>query len=288
MEILVTGGVGRLGVKLAERLVEKGYSVRIFDLPFLDFSEVSGLKNIEIFRGDITNSDSVRKAVRGVDGIFHLAAILPPGSERDRERTMRVNVGGTENLLEAIKERRDVPVIIPSSVSVYGITAEEAPPIREDHHVVATDIYSESKIRCEELMKLRCASYTILRISGIAYVAFMELPDVLQFRADQRLEFIEGGDVVTALISSLEREEARNKVFNIAGGKTWQLRGEEYITRLCEALDIPSSGANYSKDYGFFDWYDTSRSRRVLNYQHTTFEEFLNKIRALMMEEMEE
>lgn len=289
MKILVTGGAGRLGVMLIEGLVKNGYNVRVFDLPFVDFSQISSLKNVEIVKGDVTNFDDVRNAVRGVDGVFHLAAILPPRSERDREWTMRINVGGTKNVLESIKEeKRGIPIIIPSSVSVYGITAVETPPIREDHPVVATDAYSESKIKCEELVKAQCDSYTILRISGISYVAFMELPDILQFRADQRVEFIESGDVVTALAASLERLEARNQVFNIAGGKTWQLRGREYIEKLCEAMDIPSSKANYSRDYGFFDWYDTSRSQAVLDYQHATFENFINKIKALVEEEMEE
>jgi len=282
MVVLVTGGAGLLGAELIKRLVSKGYTARAFDLPTADFWRVNGLERVETLRGDATSFEDVREAVKGVEAVFHLAAILPPICEENRELTMRVNVGGTENLLKAVREEAsEAPFIFSSSVAVYGKTAGEEPPISENHVLSAVDNYSESKIRCEESIRRAGVTYTILRISGIVGAEFFELPDVLQYGADQRVEFIDRRDVATALLSSLERDEAKDQVFNIAGGKTWQMLGRNYIESICKVFDIPAD-RDYSKDFTWLDWYDTSRSQATLNYQNIPFNNFLSDLKRVV------
>jgi len=282
--VLVTGGAGLLGAELIKRLVSKGYTARAFDLPTVDFWRVDGLERVETFKGDVTSFKDVRDAVKGAEAVFHLAAILPPICEENRELTMRVNIGGTENLLKAVKdEASEAPFIFSSSVAVYGNTASEEPPISENHVLSAVDNYSESKIRCEELIRRAGVTYTILRISGIVGAELFELPDVLQYRADQRVEFIDRRDVATALLASLERDEARNQVFNIAGGKTWQMLGKNYIESVCKVFDI-SADREYSKEFTWLDWYGTSRSQAILNYQHIPFDKFLSDLKRVVLQ----
>ncbi len=284
MVVLVTGGAGLLGAELIEKLVSKGYAVRAFDLPTVDFWRINGLEGVEIFKGDVTAFDDVKKAVNGVDAVFHLAAILPPLCEKNRELTMCVNVGGTENLLKAIREEAPRALFIfASSVAVYGITASEEPPISENHALSAIDNYSESKMRCEKLIREASVTYTILRISGIVGAEFFELPDVLQYRADQRVEFVDRRDAATALLSSLERSEARKGVLNIAGGKTWQMLGKNYIEKICEVFEIPAE-RRYSEEFTWLDWYDTSHSQAILNYQCTLFDNFLSDLKRIVLQ----
>ncbi len=122
MKLLVTGGAGRLGSEVVKLATEKGHAVVAFDLPQAHWEAISGVSGVEIFEGDITKAESAEEACRGVEGVIHLAAILPPVSERDRAMTLRVNVGGTRNLVEALNEIPDVPMVLASSVSTYGIT----------------------------------------------------------------------------------------------------------------------------------------------------------------------
>jgi nucleoside-diphosphate-sugar epimerase len=284
MDVLVTGGAGLLGSELIKRLVGRGYAVRVFDLPTVDFWRVDKLEGVEIFKGDVTAFDDVQEAVKGVKAVFHLAAILPPISDKNRELTIRVNVDGTENLLKAVKEEAPkAPFIFSSSVAVYGRTASEEPPISENHALSAIDNYSESKIQSERLIRKAGATYTILRISGIFGAEFFELPDALQYRADQRVEFVDRRDVVAAFLSSLERNDARNRVFNIAGGETWQMLGKNYTERICEVFEIPAE-RDHSKEFTWFDWYDTSHSQAVLNCQHTPFEKFLSDLKKVVLQ----
>jgi len=284
MDVLVTGGAGLLGSELIKRLVRRGYSVRSFDLPTVDFWRVYGLEGVEILKGDVTAFDDVQKAVRGVKAVFHLAAILPPLCEKNRELTLRVNVGGTENLLKAVKEEAPkAPFIFSSSVAVYGRTASEEPPISEDHALSIIDNYSESKIQSEGSIREAGLKYTILRISGVVGAEFFELPDVLQYRADQRVELVDRRDVAAAFLSSFERNEARNRVFNIAGGGTWQMLGRNYTQRICEVFDI-SADREYSKDFTWLDWYDTYNSQAILNYQRIQFDDFLSDLRKVVLQ----
>jgi nucleoside-diphosphate-sugar epimerase len=143
---LITGGAGRLGSALSEQLVAHGYKIKVFDVPTADFTPYMDSESIEIVKGDIQNLNDLREAIKDVTSIFHLAAILPPKSEENPKLTHNINVHGTQNIVRVIKEiPRDIPLYFSSSVMVYGNTSSELPPINEDHHTHAIDIYSESK-----------------------------------------------------------------------------------------------------------------------------------------------
>jgi len=284
--ILITGGAGNLGTALSQKLLQEGHRLRVFDLPQADFC-LHEAWGIEIIKGNLLDFDALRLAVIGMDVIFHLAAILPPASEKDRERTLQVNVQGTENLLRARQELSFEPrLIFSSSVSVYGDTSKETPPVGVDHPLQASDNYSESKIRCEESLQKQTINYTILRISGISIPAFMDPPEVWQFQPGQRVEMIAMGDLVTALVKAMGKSESRGKIFNIAGGKGWQMYGKDFVTTFCRALDLSLAIQNFQRQPGWFDWYDTAESQTILGYQETSFEDFEKQLRKAVQEAM--
>ena len=276
LKILITGGAGALGSELAKTLSKEGFEVRIFDLPNVDFYRVKSLERTEIFKGNITKYSDVREAVNGVDVVLHLAAILPPSSEFSKDRTMEINGGGTMNIAEALKLEEKRPLLVfASSVCVYGIPSNDEQLISEEHATIETDNYSESKIFCEQIIRNSGVRYVILRISGISVADFFELPDVLQFSADQKIEFVGKEDVVVAFISCIEKKETLWGVFNIAGGKTWQMTGKEYISKICEIMEVPLADVKFAAKSTWFSWYDTSKGQAILNYQRTTFDKFL-------------
>ncbi len=267
VRVLVTGAAGRIGRRLLQSLKDR-YNVRAIDvLP------VEG--DFEFVRADITDFGSTRKAVEGVDVIVHLAAVIPPLSERDREKTMRVNVEGTENLLKSIEgNEQSIHFIFASSVAVYGIAENGSSPITVKHRISPTDMYSESKIISEDLIRKSKVAYTILRISGIYAPDRIELPETLQFQRDQKVEFVYLDDVATALRASIERYRARYKIFNIAGGVSWRMTGREFINRMYGALDLEVE-PNFSPVRTYFSWYDTKASNGVLGYQQNSFNDFI-------------
>ncbi|MGC8827915.1 MAG: NAD-dependent epimerase/dehydratase family protein, partial [Anaerolineae bacterium] len=160
--ILITGGAGSVGKELTFKLVSQGHRVRVFDLPVCDFSDLEDKAGIEIFKGDIRDAPLVNEAVQGTDIVLHLAAILPPASERDRARTFGVNVEGTQRVTEAIQHAGGTSrIIFASSVATYGNTTASAPPIRVDHPQRPIDIYGESKVAAEQIILQAGIPYTI-------------------------------------------------------------------------------------------------------------------------------
>ena len=284
--IMITGGAGNLGTALSQRLLQEGHRLRIFDLPQADFSFHEAWET-EIIKGSLLDFDILRQAATGVDVIFHLAALLPPASDMNRERTFQVNVQGTEYLLRAMKElSHEARLIFSSSVSVYGDTSKESPPVKIDHPLKASDHYSESKICCEENIRMQAKKYTLLRISGIAIPAFMDPPEVWQFQPDQRIEMVPITDLVTALVKTMGTAQAQGKIFNIAGGRGWQMYGKDFVEVFCRALDLPLARQRFQSRPGWFDWYDTAESQKILCYQKTSFETFEKQMRKAAEEAM--
>jgi nucleoside-diphosphate-sugar epimerase len=274
MRVTITGGAGSLGREVSLALAGAGHRVCVLDLAQCDFTALEAVPAIEIVRGSIEDVLVLRQAVQGADVVLHLAALLPPASERDRERTMEVNVGGTARLLDAAT--RVAPrthIVFSSSVCVYGNTSAVECPIPITLPPRPTDLYGESKAAAEALVHESGLPYTSLRISGIAVPALLAPPAVWPFQRKQRIEFVSRGDVVAALLACVGAGPA-NAVLNIAGGPTWQMTGEAYVARWNEALGLAFEDANYLQQPGTFDWYDTAASQHWLGYQRTSFERF--------------
>jgi UDP-glucose 4-epimerase len=283
--VLITGGAGSIGSELTRKLVERGFQVRVFDLPFLDFSALEALENVEIVKGDITDAATVAAAVDGADLVLHLAALLPLASERDREKTFAVNVGGTANVVEGIKAAGGgARLVFSSTVATYGNTMDDEPPVGVDHRQKPVDIYGESKIAAERLILEAGIPYTILRVSGVVIPALLDPPDPWPFMREQRMEFVARADVVSALLAAVQTEEAAGKILIIAGGASWQMLGYQYVEKVFELLDVPMEEASFRQTPWWSDWYDTTEAQALLNYQHTSFPEFLEQLDQAILE----
>ena len=286
---MITGGDGSVGRQLAGMFLAEGRPVRIFDLPFMDFSGLEDEPNVEIVKGDITDKESVYEALRNVGGILHLAALLPPASERDRDKTFAVNVEGTRNIVEALKSHGSkATLVFTSSISTYGDTSKESDPIKITQPQNAIDIYAESKIAGEKVLIGSGVNFVILRIASIAVPAFLEPPEPWPFTSDQRVEMVHRDDVADAIKSSVGTAEAVGNVFNIAGGSTWRLAGKDYVEDFFDFMGAPVEMAVYREEPGWNDWYDTVESQKILNYQNRSYDFYSGEMKAIVEEMMAE
>ena len=287
--VLVTGGAGSVGRQLIGRLRDSGRPVRVFDLPVMDFSGLEDDPGIEIVKGDITRPDDVASAAVGVSAAAHLAALLPPNSERDRGLTFAVNVDGTRNLIEALREHSPgATLVFTSSISTYGDTSAEQPLVTVEHSQQAIDLYAESKIAGEKLVAESALSAVSLRIAPIAVPAFLEPPQVWPFLPDQRVEMVHRDDVVDALFAAATLTGAAPGVLNIAGGASWQLTGRDYVNDFYDFVGAPADDAVYRDSPGWVDWYDTGESQRILGYQNRPYEHYAQQMRDIVQAMMEE
>lgn len=156
-KVLVTGADGFIGSHLTESLLEKGYEVKAFTMynsfntwGWLDTLPKDKLNEIEIFSGDVRDPNGVREAMKGIDGIFHLAALIAiPFSYHSPDSYVDTNIKGTLNVLQAARELETGRIMITSTSEVYG-TAQYV-PIDEKHPFQGQSPYSATKIGADRL-----------------------------------------------------------------------------------------------------------------------------------------
>ena len=279
--VVVTGGAGSMGKLTVKRLLKLGYAVRVFDLPGLDYTEFETLSGVTVFQGDITMADSIGRAVEGVAAVVHLAALLPPASERDRDFTFAVNVDGCRAVAEALAERSaGAALLLSSSVSTYGDTTEDDSVVTVDHRQSPIDIYGQSKVMAETVCRNIYPDTTILRISGVSVPAFSEPPEIWPFMENQRIEFVHRDDAVSAICSAVTCTAARGKTYNIAGGSSWRMPGRRYVEDYFNLLGVPIEEAKFQAEPGWCDYYDTADSQRLLGYQDTDYQTYLEQVKG--------
>lgn len=155
--ILVTGAAGFIGSHISEALLESGHKVlAIDDMSYGKEDHVSifkGDSNYEFFQIDIRDEAMVRECVRGVERIYHQAAIASvPYSVDHPEETDAVNRIGTLNILESALEFGIRKVVLASSAAIYGNDPEI--PKKEDMKPSPESPYAAQKLACEHYAQL--------------------------------------------------------------------------------------------------------------------------------------
>ena len=155
--VLVTGADGFIGSHLTEHLVSLGCRVRAFvcynsfgSLGWLDSLSREDRSRIEFFSGDIRDPNGVETAMKDIDIVFHLAALIAiPFSYHSPDAYVDTNIKGTLNILQAARKQRVSRVLVTSTSEVYG-TAQYV-PIDEKHPYQGQSPYSATKIGADRL-----------------------------------------------------------------------------------------------------------------------------------------
>ncbi len=169
-KILITGAAGFIGSHLVEHLLDNG--VRANELRLL-IPKKESLKNLpkkdfEILRGDIRNVNDVKKAVNGVEIIYHLAALIVK-KEYSKKDYFDVNTDGTKNLIKLANKRKLKKFIFFSSVAIYGlpICKGDMKNIDENSPKSPCEVYGESKLKAEEILINSKLPYAIIRPTSV-------------------------------------------------------------------------------------------------------------------------
>ena len=166
-KVLVTGADGFIGSHLTESLLEKGYDVKAFTYynsfntwGWLDTLPKEKLNQIEVFSGDIRDPNGVREAMKGVDQVFHLAALIAiPFSYHSPDSYVDTNIKGTLNVLQAARDLGTEKIMVTSTSEVYG-TAQYV-PIDEKHPFQGQSPYSATKIGADRLAESFYRSFNL-------------------------------------------------------------------------------------------------------------------------------
>lgn len=223
--VLVVGGAGYIGSLLVERLLEKGYRVRVLDsLLYGDepLRPVRNDPNFELMVGDCRNIQDVVRAVSGVESVVHLAAIVgDPACNQDHDAALETNYAATRMLIEIAKGHGVSRILFASSCSVYGATDIE---MDENAAVQPISLYGQTKVESEcALLEAQSDTFhpTILRYATV-------------FGLGYRPRF----DLVVNLLAAKARQEGVITVYN---GQQWRpfLHVRDLVEATVQVLESP-------------------------------------------------
>lgn len=294
MQVLLTGATGLIGPRVLDLLVKRGDSVRVLALP--DTVDAVGHRDVvKVFEGSFDDTDTLAKASRGVEVVYHLGARVLGSGHTD---LMHVNVQGTENLLNAVKGRVR-RFVFTSSVAVYSPAPfpfmwpiVETSPLKA-HGSDELRNYGQSKIDGENMI-LRThgekkLEYVILRPPAVyssesPWVAqlvqkLLQNPWQAFSRNAQhyRMQWVHVSDLARAIVLAGIRPTAANNVFNVAGDELFTQRDILRITR--ELISAPQQQQRTGSQHGSAIFagqphtnghyglkYDISKAQRMLGY----------------------
>ncbi|MEA1959405.1 MAG: NAD(P)-dependent oxidoreductase [Chloroflexota bacterium] len=283
MKVLITGAFGNLGRNATRKLLEQGHQVRCFDIKNKANEKSAGKisSRVEVVWGDIRRKADVEAAVAGIDVAIHLAFVLPPVTDDHPELAENINVGGTKNVIEAMKKLAPGSrIIFSSSFTVFGNTQHLDPPRVPSDPVEATDNYTQHKIDCEKLCAESGLEWCVMRFAVVPPPGIGGLnPKAFAFPFKTRVEFLHPLDAGLALANAAASKDVWGKVLLIGGGGDSQIYYGDFISRMMEAMGVgrlPEEA--FGDDATYTDWLDTSESQRLLNFQQHTFAGYLEEM----------
>jgi len=290
-EILVTGGAGFIGSHIVDRLLDEGFKVRVLDN--LSTGEKKNLaqhqnnKSFQFIEGDIRNFDLVKNTVKGVDAVFHEAAVVSvTRSVEDPILSNEVNVTGTVNLLKACVDAHVKRFVYASSCAVYGDT--ETLPNHENLAPKPLSPYAVDKLAAEKYAKVFHNVYGLETVSlryfnvygprqkygpysGVISIFINRLlenkPPIICGDGKQTRDFINVKDVVEANMLALSKRKAVGEVFNISTGEATTINKlTETIQKIMGKTSLKPVHAEPRPGDIKHSYGDITKARRNLEY----------------------
>ena len=244
LKVLVTGASGFTGSHLARMLVESGHHVRALVRPTSSLELLRGVE-VELFEGELSDERRLRRAVEGVDRVYHMAAVYREAKLSDAYYR-EINVLGTRRIAEAALAE-GIPLLYCSTCGVHGEVAGEAD---ESAPYNPGDIYQRTKVEAEELVldlhRVRGLRAVILRPVGIYGPGDRRFLKLFKGVARKRFPMIGSGrvlyhlthveDVARGFMKAAETPAALGEAFILAGARYTTV--EELVGLIAEKAGV--------------------------------------------------
>jgi len=290
MNVLLTGAFGNVGQSTLVELLRQGHAVRCFDVKTRANEkaarQVGG--QVEVVWGDLRRPGDLAAAVRDQDAVIHLAFIIPKlsatgfESEDHPDWAREINVGGTRNLVEAMKAQPQPPkLLFASSYHTYGRTQHLPPPRTVDDPVQPIEHYAWHKIECEAMIRTSGLEWAILRLAATLPIAIKMDPGMFDVPLDNRMEYVHTRDVGLAFANAVGSAEVWGKTLLIGGGPRCQYTYRQITDKVLDGMGMgPLPDEAFTTIPFPTDWVDTAESQRLLQYQRHTLDDYVQDMQA--------
>ncbi len=297
MEILITGGFGNVGRSAVKACIAAGHGVTILESPQAMAKADPGLRrllrsswrNCRIQFGDLRKPQTLKNIFssfdKGPDAIIHLAALIPPAADRDEEKTREVNVGGTKNLIDACLALAKPPrFVLASSIATYGDRLQDF-WIRAEDRLKPTEIYSRTKVECENLVKASGLEYAILRLSYVVWAKWLPFdPMLFAMPLETRLEVVHTEDAGRAFAAAAALDRAAGRTLDIGGGALCRTSFRAFLDRIFRYFGLGDSSflppEAFATSNFHCGWYaDSDQAEELLGFRRKTLEDYYEEVR---------
>lgn len=254
MNILVTGGAGYLGNILCRKLLNKEHRVRCLDNLYFGKEPIVDLlnnRNFELIQEDIRNQGSVFEALKGIDKVIHLAALVgDPVCESEPNLAFEINWVATTSLVKACKFMGGGQLIFASTCSVYGSIPGKK--LTEEFKPSPISIYGRTKLECENIIMGELSDSIIFRMGTLyGYSPRMRFDLLINYfiaRAiNKEILNVFGGDQARPFIHVDDAAEAFTLAVENENRGTFNLSERNYVIReVAEEIRklVPGVGVN--------------------------------------------
>ncbi|WP_408591325.1 NAD-dependent epimerase/dehydratase family protein [Novosphingobium sp.] len=303
--IFLTGGTGNMGsATLAELLGRSDrFQVRALVRPEEKAHPVvkrfDGTGGLEWVWGDLTRYEDVLAGVKGADQVLHIGGLVSPMADHVPELTMKVNVGGARNIVEAIKATGQSDSTALVYIGTVAQTGHRNAPVHwgrtgDPIKISRFDQYAVSKTQAEAIVaQSGVAKWVSLRQTGILYPTMWKTHDPIIFHNPFNgvFEWVTVGD--SARLAANTCEDAVPAAFwrgfyNIGGGKDMRLVNHEFAKLTSHALGVAdafgSSRPNWSATRNFHgQWYaDSDKLQSLVPFRRETMDDFARGVAKSM------
>lgn len=294
-KILVTGGAGLVGSHIVDELVKEGARVTVYDSlvrgkpEHLDWARAHGY--VQLVRADLRDRDELRRAVEGMDYVFHQAAAWLRQCQNEPRLSLDVNIAGTFNLLEACVEAGVKKVVAASSSSVYGeglyLPTDEQHPFNNNLFYGASKVANEQHYRCfHEKYGLDFVAFRYLNVYGPRQpyeAAYMDVimhflnridadePPVVRGDGSATVDLVYVEDVARANVVAL-KSDVTDEFFNVASGVETTLKELAYLLIRLRGKEGKLEPVFEPMDSGLVTrrWGRPDKARELLGFVTTT------------------
>jgi len=279
-QCMITGGAGFIGSHLADKLLEHGCKVTAFDNlssgKINNISQNFGNPNFKFVKGDLSNTQDIKKSLEEQEVVFHLAAYSRVYlGEEGIHSLYNQNIGNTIKLLEEIRKSPVKKIIFTSSSTIYG-SASLLPTPEDYGPLVPESHYGASKLACEALVSTYCKQYgisgIILRLAnivgsrnnkGIIYDFISKLKSnpkqlVILGNGLQSKSYLHISDFMDCihhlLVSETRREQYSNDVNIYNVGNTDQISAISIAKEICDIQNLKDVSYHFQDDANGKGW----------------------------------
>ena len=312
MTVLVTGATGFIGSAVARELLEKGMRIRCLVRETSSMKNLDGLY-VEIAHGDISDIDSVHRAVKGCDSVYHLAAVYASWLP-DPGLMYRANEEGTRNVLTACREARVQKVVYCSSVAALGAHGKTPADESAQFNLNSTkDHYFISKYRAEQVaLEFARTGLPVVIVNPSSPIGVRDIVPtptgalIINLLKGKFPGYVDGGinlidvtDCARGIVSAMEKGQAGQKYIlgnrNVSIKEYFDLivkvagKGKSPSIRIPSRMAVfsglgyqmlsritgkpPVTSASWARVGSHYSWWDCTRARQELDLGQRPLEE---------------